>query len=121
MLALLVVAAALAGCSARGSAPDYFAYTKKPLYVGTFDLAAGPGQQNFDVEDGSISALHVQVWVNATKGGAHVEFLDATGHPAWSTDASATMSLPVDIGTWTVNVTPAAGSAGNLGVVVLRG
>jgi len=118
LLAVLVVAA-MAGCSARG-APDYFAYTKKPIYVGSFDLAHGADRQNFYVEDGSIGQLRAQVWINATAGGARVDVVGSSGATVWSTSASGSQALRVDLGQWTVTVTPTDGAAGEVEIVVVR-
>lgn len=117
----LLLALALAGCSARGGGPDHFGYTKKDLYTGTFDLAAGPDAQSFFVEDGSIGQVRAQVWINATAGGATITFTDARGRDVWTTSQSGATTLPQDLGQWGVKIVPTAGSAGTVGIVVVRG
>ena len=119
-LATILLVAAVAGCSASGSKPDYFGYTKKAIYTGTFDLAAGPDGQKFFVDDGSIGQLKAQVWINATAGGATITFTDARHRDVWTTSASGASVLPPDLGEWSLNVTPTHGAAGSVGIVVLR-
>ena len=121
LVALLVVAA-LAGCTAEGT-HDPFAYMKKPLYTGGFDLEdiGTSDQQEFRVEDGSILQVYTQVWVNATMGGALVEVSDPSGRVVLSTTQHAENGLPMTLGVWTVKVTPdSAEAAGHVGVLVTR-
>lgn len=103
----LVALGLLSGCVARGEDP--FAYTKKPLYVSTFDLARlddRPSEQGFRVEDGSIGAQHFEIYVNATKGGALVEIHDPAGALVISTTETTKTSIPLHLGAWRVTVTP---------------
>ncbi len=125
--ALLVVAAvALAGCSAN--AEDPFAYAKKPLYTGHFELeplAEGKvDSQQFRVEDGSIAQVRVQVWVNNTAGDAKVEVVDPSGRTVLTTTTTTDQSFPLNLGVWKVLVsgTPDGedGLKGNVGILVTR-
>lgn len=121
LVALLCVAA-LAGCTAKGT-HDPFAYMKKPLYTGGFDLEAivASDQQEFRVEDGSILQVYAQVWVNATAGGARVEISDPSGRVLLSTAQDAEQGFPMTLGVWTVKVTPTSeDAAGHVGVLVTR-
>lgn len=126
---LLVCAAlVLAGCAAKGQ-QDPFAYTRKPLYTGHFDLDPLAGgkvdSQQFRVEDGSIAEIRVQVWVNATAGGALVEILDPSGRTVVSTTTHAEQRFPLNLGIWTVKVRgqpdEAGQVAGGVGILVTRG
>ena len=122
--ALLVLAAVvLAGCSAN--AQDPFAYTKKPLYTGHFELDPLTGGktdgQQFRVEDGSIAQVYVQVWVNATEGGARVDVIDPSGRTVMSTTSTTEMGFPLTLGVWKVVVTPEGDAPkGHVGVLVTR-
>jgi hypothetical protein len=121
----LALAFALAGCTARGSKPDPFAYTRVPIYAGAFDLAAAPhDEQSFRVEDGSLSSIHARVWVNATTGGALVKIVDPSGDVVWSADRTADATLTSDLGTWKVLVdgvaSPDGPAAGSVSVLVTR-
>lgn len=121
LVALLCVAA-LAGCTAKGS-NDPFAYMKKPLYTGGFDLEdiATRDQQEFRVEDGSILQVYAQVWVNATAGGAQVEISDPSGRVVLSTTEHAEQGFPMTLGVWRVKVTPTSeDAAGHVGILVTR-
>lgn len=121
LVALLVVLA-LAGCTAK-SQEDPFAYTKKPLYTGGFDLEdiSGTDQQQFRVEDGSIAVVNVQVWVNATAGGATVEVIDPSGRTMMSTTQTTEQGFPLKLGVWTVKVTPSGeDAAGHVGILATR-
>lgn len=119
---LLVAAVALAGCAAN--AEDPFAYTRKPLYTGHFELDPLAGgktdSQEFRVEDGSIARVHVQVWVNATAGGARVEVVDPSGRTVLSVTDDAEQSFPLHLGVWTVRVTPEGEAAGHVSVLATR-
>lgn len=119
--ALLAAAALLAGCSAQGS-QDPFAYTRKPLYAGGFDLArmAGEETQEFRVQDGSIGMLRVLVWVNATAGGAQVDITDPSGRTIVSTTDTTEATTGLNLGAWHVRVSPQAESAGTVHVLVVR-
>lgn len=120
-LLVLVAALLLAGCTAKGEDP--FAYTKKPLYTGGFDLARLAGetdQQQFRVGDGSIAAIRIQVWVNATAGGAQVQILDPSGRAAVTTTESVDKTVPVNLGAWTVVVDGEPAAAGHVGILVTR-
>lgn len=128
-LLLVVLALVLAGCSAQGR-QDPFAYAKKPLYSSHFDLDPLVGGktdgQEFRVEDGSIAAVRVQVWVNATAGGANVEIKDPSGRVVMTTSGPhADQSFPLNLGIWTVTVVGVPDAEGKLsggvGVHVTRG
>lgn len=126
-LAPILVACVLAigsGCVAKAG-QDPFAYTKKPIYAGGFDLddLQGPDHQEFRVEDGSIGAVRVHVWVNATAGGARADIQDPSGRTVLSTMEEAQEDLPLKLGVWRVTVTPSPDvpSAGHVGVLALRG
>lgn len=114
LLALVLAASMLAaGCIARGEDP--YAYAKKPLYSSGFDLArlgTETVEQQFRVQDGSIGAIRVQVWVNATAGGAQVEVVDPSGRTVLTTDQAADRSYPLTLGQWRVRVTGVPDEAG---------
>ena len=120
---LLAVALVLtmAGCFAKAN-QDPFAYTRKPLYTGGFDLdgLAATDEQQFRVEDGSISEVHVQVWVNATTGSARVEVEDPSGQVYMNTTQSGEMGFPLRLGVWHVRVTPEGEATGHVAVLVTR-
>jgi hypothetical protein len=123
---LLLAAVVLAGCSAN--AQDPFAYAKKPLYTGHFELDplvdGKTDSQEFRVEDGSIGYVRVQVWVNDTAGDATVEVLDPSGRAVLTTSANADQSFPLNLGVWKVVVRGAPDAegklSGNVGVLVTR-
>ena len=122
-LAFLVLAALfLAGCSARG-ANDPFAYMRKPLYTGHFDLdqvpAAGDGQ-TFRVDDGSISFVRVQAWINATAGGGRVTVTDPSGYVRVDTTQDVDQRFAMELGAWQVHVEAQPGSAGSVEFFVTR-
>lgn len=127
-LAVLALAAAtvLAGCSAN--AKDPFAYARKPLYTGHFELeplAQGKvDSQEFRVEDGSIGYVHVQVWVNNTAGDATVEVVDPSGRTVLTATEDAEQKYPLTLGVWKVLVRGAPDAegrlAGNVGILVTR-
>lgn len=122
----LALALALVGCAAKADDPasDPFAYTRKPLYTGGFALDQLGGQtrsQEFRVTDGSIGAIRVQVWVNATAGGATVEVVDPSGDLTLLTQETTDTTVGLDLGAWTVRVTPDPGSAGAVAILVTRG
>lgn len=117
----LLAALVLAGCGARGDDP--FAYTKKPLYTGGFDLArmaGGSDAQEFRVTDGSIGGIRLQVWVNATAGGATVTIRDPGGRTALATSQTESQTVALDLGAWTVDVASAPDSAGRVHILVTR-
>ena len=124
--ALLLAAMVLAGCSAN--AQDPFAYAKKPLYTGHFELEPLAGgktdSQEFRVEDGSIGFVRVQLWVNNTAGDATVEVYDPAGRAVITTTTGVDQSFPLNLGVWKVVVrgTPDAEGklSGNVGVLVTR-
>lgn len=119
---LLLAALLLAGCTAQGEDP--FAYTRKPLYTGGFDLAkldGGEETQQFRVGDGSIGAIRLQIWVNATEGGATVTILDPSGRVVLTTDSTRETSVPVNLGAWTVKIQGQPNSSGHVGILVTRG
>lgn len=122
---LLVLAVALAGCSAKGEDP--LAYTKKPLYGGVFDLGTlknGTDQQQFRVQDGSIGMIKVNVWVNATAGGARVNVYDPSGRMVLTTTETTERSFPLNLGQWRVEVVgmpdDTGASAGHANIIVTR-
>lgn len=124
-LTLLTLAALFAaGCSARGD-DDPFAYIRKPLYTGSFDLEQlgenHTASQRFWVTDGSIGAIKVQVWVNATAGAAVVKVLDPDGNVAMATDEARSDQFPLALGDWSVVVEGTQDAKGMVGVFVTRG
>jgi hypothetical protein len=120
----LVAAVALAGCSSSDESTDPYAYTKKELYSGGFDLARLAGandSQEFRVSDGSIAAIRVLVWVNATAGGATVTIRDPGGDVLLQTTETTERSLGLELGAWTVEVQGQPESAGRVHILVVRG
>ena len=125
-VAPLLAAMVLAGCSAN--AQDPFAYAKKPLYTGHFELDPLVGGKTdgleFRVEDGSIGYVHVQVWVNATAGEGKVEIIDPSGRTVISTTTHAAQTFPLNLGVWKVVVTGTPdgenGLKGHVGVLATR-
>ena len=123
---LLVPALLLAGCAAN--AQDPFAYAKKPLYTGHFELEPLAGgktdSQQFRVEDGSIGYVNVRIWVNNTAGDSNVDVIDPSGKTVLSTTSHAEQAFPLNLGIWTVVVsgTPdeSGALAGGVGVLVTR-
>ena len=117
----LVATLAMAGCFAKAN-QDPFAYTRKPLYTGAFTLDGlnATDEQQFRVEDGSIGQVHVQVWVNATAGGATVEVVDPSGQTRMSVTDDAAMGFPLALGVWHVRVTPQGEAAGDVSILVTR-
>lgn len=123
MVAAILLAAGLAGCAARGN-EDPFAYMRKPLYAGGFDLSKTvdePKTDTFWVRDGSIAKVNVQVWVNATAGDARVLVRDPSGNVAIDTTSTTSGSFALNLGAWTVTVEGSEGAAGNVGVLATRG
>ncbi|MEA3201131.1 MAG: hypothetical protein QOE90_2559 [Thermoplasmata archaeon] len=123
LLVLLVVAVALAGCSARANKDALFGYMKKPVFASSFPLAdarAVPQSQQFFVEDGSIASLQIQVWVNATAGGATVSIVDAHGDEVLRTTQSTTVAAPLDLGAWKVTVAGTRDATGQVDILVMR-
>lgn len=121
LLVALAAALVLAGCSAKGEDP--FAYTRKPLYTGGFDLEDLRDKtdlQTWRVEDGSITAMKVQVWVNATAGHAEVRILDPSGRDAFVTTENGERTFPLHLGQWRVHVKGDAEAAGHVGILVTR-
>ena len=120
---ILVAASLLAGCSARGD-DDPFAYTRKPLYAGSFDLAAlGEDHtvaQRFWVTDGSINNVRLLVWVNATQGTGAVSVYDPSGNLAISSSDEDGRTLPLRLGDWRVVVTGSSDAVGRVDVLALR-
>ncbi|MFA5860908.1 MAG: hypothetical protein WDA16_04360 [Candidatus Thermoplasmatota archaeon] len=114
----------LAGCAVRGEKQDPFAYTKKPLYTGHFDLADmrdGADSQEFRVEDGSIPSVHVRAWMNMTSGGAaRLDVVDSSGRLVWTTSSTGETNAATNLGTWTVNVNALSGATGTIDVVAAR-
>lgn len=122
LLVALACALLAAGCTANGQDP--YAYAKKPLYTGGFNLAkVGPDgdSQEFRVQDGSIASVRVQVWVNATKGGATVDVLDPSGRTLMSVTETTDRAFPLNLGAWKVRVKADEGSEGHVGILVTRG
>lgn len=122
---LLTLAVALAGCSAKGEDP--LAYTKKPLYGGVFDLGElgnGTDQQQFRVQDGSIGMIKVNVWINATAGGARVNVYDPSGRMVLTTTETTERAFPLNLGQWRVEVLgmpdETGASAGHANIIVTR-
>jgi hypothetical protein len=124
LLVTLVLLVALAGCSARGTGGDPWAYTRKPLYSGHIQLdglTPEGERQTIFVEDGSINRIRASVWVNTTQGGAIVEFVTPSGQTVWSTTSTGAQSLPMELGAWTLRVRPlTADTTGSVGVLVTR-
>lgn len=123
LAAIVLVAAFAAGCTASGDRPDPWAYTKKPLYAGGFDLGRLAGQeetQQFRVTDGSIGAIRANVWINATAGGALITLHDPSGNVVLETDRTTEAQFPLNLGAWSVTATGHEGSAGIVHVLVTR-
>lgn len=121
LVALLAILM-LAGCTAEGG-QDPWAYTKKPLYAGGFDLARISGTtdaQEFRVTDGSIAAIRVLVWINATAGGATVRVFDPSGHTLFTTSETGERHYGLELGAWRVEVDGHAESAGRVHVLAVR-
>lgn len=121
-LVLVAIMLVLAGCTAKGEDP--FAYAKKPLYTGGYDLARlgnGTQTQEFRVQDGSIASVKVNVWVNATAGGARVDVIDPAGTTVLSTTETTERTFPLNLGAWHVRVTGEEGSAGRVAILAVRG
>lgn len=113
-LSALALAVALAGCTAQGGR-DPFAYAKKPLYTGHFDLASMPVEgdtQQFFVDDGSLTKFRIRVFVNATEGGGRVDVFGPSGQLVVSSSATSDQTIPVDLGAWTVKVYRQPGEGG---------
>lgn len=116
MRSLLVIVAlvALAGCTAEGQDP--FAYMRKPLYTGWFDLAplaeGSTDGQEFRVEDGSIAQIRLQVWVNATHGGGRVQVYDPSGDLVIDTTQPTLQTSGLELGVWRVVVSGAPAEDG---------
>lgn len=122
LLVALACALLAAGCTANGQDP--YAYAKKPLYTGGFNLErVGPegDSQEFRVQDGSIASIRVQVWFNGTAGDATVEVSDPSGRVVLTTTETADRSFPLNLGAWRVSVKASEGSTGHIGVLVTRG
>lgn len=121
-LAALLAILTLAGCTAEGG-QDPWAYTKKPLYAGGFDLARVAGAtdaQEFRVTDGSIAAIRVFVWINATAGGATVRVFDPSGHALLTTSETVERQYGLELGAWRVEVDGQPESAGIVHVLAVR-
>lgn len=122
---LLVLAVAFAGCSAKGEDP--LAYTKKPLYAGGFDLATlknDTDEQQFRVQDGSIAQIKVNVWINATAGGARVNVYDPGGRMVLTTTETVARAYPLNLGQWRVVVEgmpdETGAASGLVNIIVMR-
>lgn len=125
LVVALVAALALAGCSARGSDPanDPWAYTKKPLYTGGFSLDRIAGEadsQEFRVTDGSIAAVRILVWVNATQGGGTVRLYDPSGDLVLTTTETTERQYGLQLGSWRVEVEGLTGSSGMIHILAVR-
>lgn len=126
LVLVLLASLLLAGCTARssGTKADPFAYTKKALYVGHFELADlknGTDAQSFSVDDGSIASVRLRAWINATTGGpAQVEVVDSSGRLVWSTTSTGEATAATNLGTWTVRITAPLGSTGSIDVIAAR-
>lgn len=119
----LLLALALAGCSARGGDTDPWAYTKKPIYTGGFNLeriAGDTATQEFRVSDGSIAAIRVLVWVNATQGGGTVRLFDPSGNQVLTTTETTEHQYGLQLGAWRVEVDGLEGSTGLVHILVVR-
>ena len=120
----LVAALVLAGCAARGGGEnDPWAYTRKPLYAGGFDLARIAGEtdsQVFRVTDGSIAAIRVLVWVNATAGGGTVRLFDPSGNLVLTTSETVERQYGLQLGEWRVEVDAQPASAGRVHILSVR-
>ena len=124
VLFALAVVALLAGCSAKGDRNDFFGYMKKPLFASSFSLdhaRASPETQQFFVEDGSIGVISIQLWVNATAGGATVQVFDPAGNEAMRATQTTQASFPLSLGAWKVVVTGTPDASGSVDVLVTRG
>ena len=123
LLLAVVAAVVLAGCSAQEST-DPYAYTKKELYSGGFDLARIAGttdSQEFRVTDGSIAEIKIMVWINATAGGATVTIRDPGGDVVLETSETTERSFGLELGAWKVEVAGQPASAGRVHLLVVRG
>lgn len=123
VLLVLVLAVALAGCSARANRDDFFGYMKKPLFASGFNLEDAryaPQSQQFFVEDGSIGKIQIQIWVNATAGSGTVHVYDPHGSEIQQTSQSTTLTLPLELGAWKITVTGTPDAAGRADVLVTR-
>ena len=124
LVPILVAAILLAGCTAKGDDHDPWAYTKKPLYTGGFDLARIAGEtdsQAFRVTDGSIGAVRVLVWINATAGGGTVRVYDPSGNNVLTTSETAERSYGLQLGEWRVEVDGQPASVGRVHILAVRG
>jgi hypothetical protein len=122
-LALLIPALFLAGCTATGDS-DPFAYARKPLYTGGFEIAEigeDGDSQTFRVTDGSIASVRMLVWVNASAGGATVTIADPAGSTMMTTSETAERSVPLNLGVWTVDLQARPESVGLVHILVVRG
>lgn len=120
--AVLVLALLLAGCTATGQ-EDPFAYTRKPLYAGGFNLEKLGGEtetQTFRVSDGSIASIRILVWINATAGGATVIIKDPAGKTVLTTSETTEGSSPLNLGAWTATVEGRPESSGIVHILVVR-
>lgn len=123
---LLVAATLLAGCTASGG-EDPWAYTKRELYSGGFDLAkvaareGATDSQEFRVTDGSIGAIRLLVWVNATAGAPTVTINDPSGRTIVQTSETIERQAGLALGAWTVRVDSPPGTEGRVHILVVRG
>lgn len=123
LLAALAASLLLAGCTATGQ-EDPFAYTRKPLYAGGFNLeklAGASETQEFRVTDGSIASVRMLVFVNATAGGATVTLTDPAGKTVLVTSETTERATALNLGAWKARVDVQQGSAGLVHVLVVRG
>lgn len=121
-LGFVVIALLLGGCAASGG-EDPFAYTRKPLYAGGFDLARigpEPDSQEFRVTDGSIAEIRLDTWINATAGGGHVVIVDPSGSIVLDTREPATLGVGLALGVWTVHVEADPDSTGIVHILATR-
>lgn len=123
-LPLLLAATLLAGCTATGG-QDPWAYTKKELYSGGFQLdrvaTAGTDGQAFRVTDGSIASIRHLVWINATAGSATVTISDPSGRVVLTTTETAEQLTGLALGEWTVRIDAPPGAQGIVHILVVRG
>lgn len=123
---LLVAATLLAGCTASGG-EDPWAYTKRELYSGGFDLTkvsareGSTDNQEFRVTDGSIGAIRLLVWVNNTAGTPTITINDPSGRTILQTSQTTERQTSLALGAWTVRIDSPPGTEGRIHILVVRG
>lgn len=122
-MALALAAATLvAGCAARGDV-DPFAYMKKPLYNGAFDLAdvaGGNVTHQFWVTDGSIAEIHARLSVEAAAGSARMILRDPSGAVAIDTAVDVDKRLALDLGAWSITIEASPDARGDAAALITR-